>query len=91
MTNREWLIKALEEGNEACTCFLNCNACEFRSTICATKCLKGIEKWLNREYVAHGSADCKNCKFHDDTEEPPCVLWDMGAKIGAKDCPRFER
>ena len=91
MTNREWLIKVLEEGNEACTVFLNCDACEYRFTDCASKkCLRGYEKWLNKEHVARGSADCKKCKFYDETEEPPCVLWDKGAKIGVKDCPRYE-
>ena len=93
MTNKQWLIKALIDEDKICAEFLTCKACEYFFTNCETRrCAKGHEKWLNKEHIEHGESDCKKCKhFNKDGEPTLCEVWDRGGRIGAKDCPRFER
>ena len=52
MTNREYLIKLLEEENEAAMEYLTCEACVWRHKNCGTfrkTCALGHRKWLKNE------------------------------------------
>lgn len=52
MTNREYLIKLLEEENEAAMEYLTCEACAYRNKTCdafTKTCSRGHAKWLKGE------------------------------------------
>ena len=49
MTNREYLIKLLEDGDEKIVQYLNCNACIYKDCAKIDSCAIGMQKFLNAE------------------------------------------
>lgn len=54
MTNREWLIKEMQNmsDEEVANKFLNihCNMCAFENNCYGKRCADGVEKWLKAEH-----------------------------------------
>lgn len=49
MTNREYLIKLLESGDEKIVQYLNCAACIYKDCAEIDSCETGMQKFLNAE------------------------------------------
>ncbi len=49
MTNREYLIKLLEDGDEKIVQYLNCAACIYKDCKEVDSCAAGMQKFLNAE------------------------------------------